>query len=810
MSIKNEFCQIFEYELKKKLSERSKSTIDEIRLLVNSFKFYDLDYIGIIDKNQWVRGILKTGLAGFTENDLLSIFPYYDKNNSGLIDYKNFSNYLYGREQLNPLQKEPNVNMFQPYNNISIKNSSYNKHNSNNNNNYDINNDYSNNQNTFNKNNTYLNNQNNLNTRLKNNNIIDKKDIISKEEQIKNYFESLLMKIKNKIHTNNGITFYVFAKKLKLYEVNNKINLTDLIQIFKEMKLDLTENDIKNFFLIIDYNQMKFIDVNDIIKIIKGQMNQQRKILVMNKFNIIDKTQKGEVNTNFLKIMYKNNAKYHPDVIQGTKTEDAKYNQFRQTLELFLDINKILNEILTKEQFIDYYSGISASISDDKYFEDILNAIWDLTKLYSNGSVKDNNNNYNNNIYKDNNHGPNNYKVNSYFDNYNNYTNNLQKNNKRYLSKSLSTPHINAQKYVQTPYYNNNNLKNNILQMNSNNLNSINTPNNLYNNENNRYNQNFNREEKSYMNNINSISDPYYRPRITPGGKGIKIFKKIIYNPITKELLYSNNFNEKYNNEQNVVNKDINQSTMKRYKNNKFIFDEDKYKEQILIELFNKFRNEIISKGEQSIFTLQNILNKFNTDYHPNLISFDNFCDLFQELDIKNCNIDEIKIIFEYFEQNNKGYINYDNFFKYLVGYMGRNRQVLVRQIYDSLRKDQNGNVFVVDFKKLFNADKYNEIFCGKKSKEYVYYEFIDNLETFLNYRNKLYNKNLSSILNYDDFLRFFDQISMYINSDETFEKYINTCWKSNIYTSNENNINYNNMKYKNAMIRTGSQIINW
>ena len=131
---------------------------------------------------------------------------------------------------------------------------------------------------------------------------------------------------------------------------------------------------------------------------------------------------------------------------------------------------------------------------------------------------------------------------------------------------------------------------------------------------------------------------------------------------------------------------------------------------------------------------------------------------------------------------------------------MGRSRQVLVRQIYDSLRKDQNGNVFVVDFKKLFNADKYNDIFGGIKSKEYIYYEFIDNLETFLNYRNKLYNKNLSSILNYDDFLRFFDQISMYIN----------TCWKNNIYTSNENNINYNNMKYKNAMIRTGSQIINW
>ena len=170
MSIKNEFCQIFEIELKRKLSERSKSTTDELRLLLNSFKFYDLDYIGIIDKNQWVRGILKTGLTGFSENDLLSIFPYYDQNKSGFIDYKNFSNYLYGREQFNPLPKTPNINVFEPYNNISIKSVSYN------NNDNTINN---NNFNRYNYNNYILNpnlyskNQNKQNINLRNDNKIN-------------------------------------------------------------------------------------------------------------------------------------------------------------------------------------------------------------------------------------------------------------------------------------------------------------------------------------------------------------------------------------------------------------------------------------------------------------------------------------------------------------------------------------------------------------------------------------------------------------------------------------------------------------
>ena len=823
MSNKNEFCQIFESELKRKLSERSKSTIDEIRLLLNSFKFYDLEYIGIIDKMNWVKGILKTGLTGINENDLLSLFPYYDTNNSGFIDYKNFTNYLYGREQFIPLPKKPDIDVFEPFYKITNKRNTYINSTSNNMNPYSINSNYNtynylnksiNNKNT-NINNGYLTINNNYNKDVmnnKNNNLNMNKytnrkvlSSISKEEEMKNFFDALLLKFKNRINTNSGITFYIFAKKLKSYEINSKIDLNDFIQIFREMRLDFTENDVKNFFYMLDINEMNFININDVINKIKGEMNEERKLYVLNKFDIIDKQKKGEININFWKIIYKNNAKYHPDVIRGIKTEDIIYNQFKQTLDLFLDINKILNDIITKEEFVDYYSAISASIPDDIYFQDILNGIYDLSKLYNiNGNSNANNintntrNNNTNNII-------NNYRENSSIGNYNNYIRQNNINNRKLMSKSLSTPEIMPQRLASTPYINN--IRNNNLI------------------DNNRYNQNLNAynkletiEENKNNNTIiaNSISDPYYRPKIYPGEKGIKKFKKIIYNPITKELLYSNNFNDKYNNEQNqnenILNENNINSPMKRYKNNIYLLDEDKYRQQKLIELFNLFRNNIISKGEKSIFILQKLLYECNTDYHPNYISFDNFCSIFQKLEINNINIDGIKKIFEIFDKNNTGYINYDNFLKNVVGYMGRTRQNMVRKIYDAIRKDQNGNIFVVDFKKLFNGDRYNEIFGGQKSKEYIYYDFIHNLEIFLNYRNKLYNKYLSNILNYDDFCRFFDQISMYINNDELFEKYINFCWNVNsLNYNNRDAVNYcNNRKYNNSIIRTGSQIINW
>ena len=708
--MKNPFCQIFEYELKKKLSERAKSYPDEIRLLLNCFKFYDLEYIGIIDKIHWVRGILKTGLTGFNEDDLLSIFSYYDINNSGIINYKNFSYYLYGKESLNPLPKLSNNNVFEPDNNIKNYNLNYNESN---------------------------------------------KD--------KDAYSSLITKFKNGINTNNGVTFFNFVKKLKLYENNGIIKVGDLIQIFEEMQLDFNENEIVDFFNALDLNKMNYIFTNDIIDSIKVEISEERRKNILNKFYLIDINGTGRINVSYLKYIFKNNCRYHPDISQGIKSEETISNQFCQSLDIFLSINNIINDTISKDQFINYFSVISASIPNDIYFNNIINSIFNLPGIY--------NGNINNNRYSTNNRISN-YIMNSYINNNNSRDRNNQEK-RRFISKSLSSPDIISQDYTQKSYFNNNNnnkIRNNIFQNDFYNV-SVDEVENI------RYNQS--KENKNDFNkNLNSNSDPYYRPRITPGKKGRKIFKQIIYNPITNQLLFDN-LNK--NNNKNRKNESLTKSPVTRYKNNIFIINEDKYKRQLLLELFNKLRNEIISKGDKSIFIVQKLLPELNMDNNKNLISFDNLCFLCQKLQIRSINDSELKKIFEFFDKDNIGYINYDDLFKNLVGFMGRARQNTVRRLYDSLNKDQNGNIFSMDLKTCFNASKYNDIFGCNKTKEDIYYDFIDNFEIFLNYRNKLYKEDMSTKISYNDFLRFFGQISMYINNDEIFEKYINSCWIGNL-----------------------------
>ena len=101
-----ELQQIFEYELKRKLAQKCITKNEELRFLLNSFKFYDYHSSLIIDKNKWIKGVLKTGLCGFNINDLSDVFDKYDINKTGFINYKNFCYYIYGNEKQIPIPKD--------------------------------------------------------------------------------------------------------------------------------------------------------------------------------------------------------------------------------------------------------------------------------------------------------------------------------------------------------------------------------------------------------------------------------------------------------------------------------------------------------------------------------------------------------------------------------------------------------------------------------------------------------------------------------------------------------------------------------
>jgi Ca2+-binding EF-hand superfamily protein len=70
---------------------------------------------------------------------------------------------------------------------------------------------------------------------------------------------------------------------------------------------------------------------------VRGEMNNFRRNFCEKAFKIMDKDKSGVLNIDDIKDVY--NAKKHPDVIKGKKTEQEVLGEFLDTFELHYSMN---------------------------------------------------------------------------------------------------------------------------------------------------------------------------------------------------------------------------------------------------------------------------------------------------------------------------------------------------------------------------------------------------------------------------------------------------------------------------------------
>ena len=143
---------------------------------------------------------------------------------------------------------------------------------------------------------------------------------------------------------------------------------------------------MKNF-----YTQLLYINMQ-----LQGSLNSFRKGVVLNVFKFLDKDGTGEVPLQDIEAVY--SAPAHPDVLSRKKTKEIALSEFLETFELHYTLFVLIlliQNLGTKDakvtigEFLDYYTNISATIADDKYFETLMNNVWNLGKV-SYGKVKGN------------------------------------------------------------------------------------------------------------------------------------------------------------------------------------------------------------------------------------------------------------------------------------------------------------------------------------------------------------------------------------------------------------------------------------
>lgn len=96
---------------------------------------------------------------------------------------------------------------------------------------------------------------------------------------------------------------------------------------------------------------------------LQGELPPARLALVESAFARLDRDHSGVVDIEDLRGVF--NTKKHPEVLEGKKTEEQVLVEFISTMEGMCGDR---DGKLTKEEFIAYYTELSASIPTDTYF----------------------------------------------------------------------------------------------------------------------------------------------------------------------------------------------------------------------------------------------------------------------------------------------------------------------------------------------------------------------------------------------------------------------------------------------------------
>ena len=107
---------------------------------------------------------------------------------------------------------------------------------------------------------------------------------------------------------------------------------------------------------------------------------------------------------------------------------------------------------------------------------------------------------------------------------------------------------------------------------------------------------------------------------------------------------------------------------------------------------------------------------------------------------------------------------------------MNEKRKEIVLKAFDKLDLDKSGKIELSEIKSLYNVKNHKDVLSGKKTEEDLYNEFIETFEMHHNLKKGFKEKRVSK----EEFLEYYNNISMSIDDDDLFINLISNAWKLN------------------------------
>ncbi|CAG9321002.1 unnamed protein product [Blepharisma stoltei] len=192
--------------------------------------------------------------------------------------------------------------------------------------------------------------------------------------------EEALEKLRQKLASRGGRGIIGLARQFKIIDDDNSksLDLQEFTKAMRDFRVEISQGDIQALFNLVDRDRSGQIDYDEFLRALAGPMNSFRKALVNQAFNKLDRDNSGILDIEDIRNVY--NAKGHPDVRSGRKTEEAVLGEFLETFEMHHNIGGARDQRVTREEFEEYYNNISCSIDNDQYFELMMNNTWKLSE----------------------------------------------------------------------------------------------------------------------------------------------------------------------------------------------------------------------------------------------------------------------------------------------------------------------------------------------------------------------------------------------------------------------------------------------
>ena len=418
---------------RKELFERVglKKTINKTneQIILDNFKYFDLNGNNYSSINEFIRVNERIGVKMRKKDDLIKIFNFFDKNNSGVINYRLFTKQILGLniENRDNYDNNNNNNLVKKNNYMNnqkiieidskipnIRRKGYLKRNMASYDNVIFNSDYdkySNKEEKFNNNrkNNYINDDNNYRhydndyeqnkTNYKSiNNNIDKTIPIIEQPFFEKIMNFLLRNNKN-LPSKALLLFYKNFKIIQKKKSFNNITMDELIEILSKNRIDLYINNIHDLFNYYKkdsdnnfYYEKLFEDIINIfwneerlffsekkIKEILYKYRNKDKVIELNKIRIEDFYHLISItkNNNYNIIPVNNYFRNKLNIINP----DEYYNEI---VNIFMEIKYLTtankDSTITSKDILQLIKFISFGIKSNEDFYTAINYIFNTNK----------------------------------------------------------------------------------------------------------------------------------------------------------------------------------------------------------------------------------------------------------------------------------------------------------------------------------------------------------------------------------------------------------------------------------------------